>query len=93
MSDVDGVLTAEQKNYFRHYDEMFATQGWTIFKEQMAHEVESINEQIKYHLTPETIPAARARRDMAAEVMRLEELIEQQKDMIVQNAQMGEDRE
>lgn len=86
------LLTDEQRNYFRHYEQMFVSQGWEMFKEQLRHEIETLNEQIMYTLLPERIPVARARRDFAEEMLRLDELVETQKQQLINEAEYTADQ-
>jgi len=77
-------LTEEQQQYFDKYERLFLQDGWTLLKQQMQHEIDVLNEQIKYSLPPEQIPVARARRGFAEEMLRLEEFVEQQKAMLLE---------
>jgi len=91
MADDAHLLSDEQRNYYRHYEQMFLSEGWSLFKEQLRSEVDALNEQITYTLLPEIIPVARARRDFAEEMLRLEDLVEMQKEQLMMEARQVSD--
>lgn len=85
-------LTEEQAQYFDMYERLFLQDGWTLLKQQMQSEIDALNEQIKYSLPPEQIPVARARRNFAEEIVRLEEFVEQQKQLVLsEDSENGDD--